>query len=267
MKKTILQQHNKLVMGAAVAATVLGPVALAGPTWTSFNQKTDILVGFRLSGKPDLVVDLGAYTGLTTTVTIPSSYLTGVFGNTLDNVTWSAFGSINDTTSPLYKTLFATDPAGTPWVDQSAALQASSNTKIYSFGNGLNTAVSASLQSVNVLAANTLSLVPSGTSTDKSYSYLMTHNGTGNFMNTFQDGSSVEDTLPVGFSAGSVDQTMPFYELVAGGTGNATLLGTFDFNPNGTLTYQPVPESASFVFVGGLGLLGFAGARRLARKI
>jgi hypothetical protein len=265
MMKTFLQQHNKWVRGAAVAATVLGPVALAD-TWTPFNPKAgDILVGFRLSGKPDLVVDLGPYTGLTTTMTIPSSYLTSVFGGSLNNVTWSAFGSINDTSAgSLYKTLFATDPSGTPWVDQTAALQASSNTKIYTFGTGLNTAVNNSLQSVNVLAANTLSLAPNGTSTDKSYTYLMTHTGTGNFMNTFQGGSSVEATFA------GVDQTMPFYQMVPDPSGSnppATLLGTFDFSPSGTLTYTPVPESASFALVGGLGLLGFAGVRRLARKI
>jgi len=259
----------------AFSALALAPVATFAQTWVSYDKTQDVLLGFREAGQPDLVLDLGSYTTFNSAKTIPASYLQGVYGSNLDGVTWSAFGTIwTSSSDPNWKTVFATDPGTVngvqvgetgPWQNQSAALQASSGTKIYSFGGGLNTAVSASLQSVNVLAANALTLAPNGTSTDKSYTYLMTHTGTGNFMNTFQGGESVEQTLPAGFSAGSVDQKMDLYQLVPGGTGNATLLGTLDVAPGGTITYTPTPEPSTYV-LGALGFLGLVGSRWFARR-
>jgi hypothetical protein len=259
----------------AFSALALAPVATFAQTWVSYDKTQDVLLGFREAGQPDLVLDLGSYTTFNSAKTIPSSYLQGVYGSNLDGVTWSACGTIwTSSSDPNWKTVFATDPdtvngvqvgATGPWQNQSAALLAGSGTKIYSFGNGFNTVVSASLQSVNVLAANALSLVPSGTSTDKSYTYLMTHTGTGNFMNTFQGGNSVEQTLPAGFSTGSVDQMMDLYQLVPGGTGNATLLGTFDVAPSGTITYTPTPEPWTYALAA-LGFLGLVGSRWFTRR-
>jgi hypothetical protein len=260
----------------AFSALALAPVASFAQTWVSYDKAQDVLLGFREAGQPDLVLDLGSYTTFNSAKTIPFSYLQGVYGSNLDGITWSAFGTIwTSSSDPNWKTVFATDPGTVngvqvgvtgPWQNQSAALQAGSGTKIYSFGNGLNTAVSASLQNVSVLGSGTaLSIVPNATSTDKSYTYLMTHTGTGNFMNTFQGGESVEQTLPAGFSAGSVDQKMDLYQLVPGGTGDATLLGTFDVAPGGTITYTPTPEPSTCALAA-LGFLGLVGSRWFRRR-
>jgi len=255
-------------MGPALAAVVVAPVAMFAQTWVGYNNTQDIMLGFRMAGKPDLVLDLGSYTTFNSAKTINASYLTGVYGSDLDGISWSASGTIGDPNSADWKSIFATDPITTAWQNKSSGILGQTSSKIVTFGGNLNTAVSLSLQNVTLLANNALTIVPSGSSLDKSYTYAMTHTGTGNFGGTFQ--GNIESTLPTGFSAGATDQQMSFYELkptdTTGTPGAATLVGTFDVAPNGTITYTPTPEPSTYALAG-LAFLGFAGARRLVRKI
>ena len=297
MKRTILQQQNKWGMGAALAATVLAPVIAFGGTF-SFDSTQDVGLAFVKSGSPDLIVDLGSYGNLEKgkfSINLEAT-LTSVFGSSLDGVKWSAFGTIADPNSPVWKSLFATDPQtinGSPsakeWQNKSSGILGQTSAKIVTAGNNLNTALSLSLQSATVMSDGVLSIVPNGSGTDKSFSKQITTGG--NFSN-FQ--GNTQKLLPTGFSLGSAHSQQDLFQLtptdavpsVVDGllglpagyfNGTSSFMGTFDLAPDGVLSWGTigqsptdqalVPETSSFALVGGLGLLAFAGYRRVANKI
>jgi hypothetical protein len=247
---------------------------LADFTWVGYDNTQDIILGLRKAGSPDLVFDLGSYNTFNSARTIDGSLVTGVFGSNFDGVSWSVSGAIGDPNSTDWKTLFMTDPAtvnGLPankaWQNKSSGILGQTTSKIGTLGGNLNTAVSLSLQSATLVANNALTITPNGASLDKSYTYAMTKNGTGNYGGTFQ--GKFEGTLPTGFSTGATHQQMDFYEVqptdITGKAGASTLLGTFDFAPDGAITFTPTPEP-SVCALAGLAFLGLAGGRWFKRR-
>lgn len=262
----------KLAAGLAGAA-LLGGSAQAVP----FSyQATDLLLGFRNGGASDFVVDLGpvsswyTYGSLqpNTTYNITAfsgAQLTSVFGN-LNNISFSAFADVRTRTNSTFpiQTLWATAPRmdinvqSDPLIRRSQFQQANTGAKIDGIATG---AINFSGLPDNDPATNVTTVtaleIPSTWNAGGGTSYSLGVGTAGNFSGTFPAG--VENTTPDGFATGGTPIVSDLYALAPNSSPGAEgeYLGSFIFNPDGSMTFHTVPEPGSMSLIGaGFLLLG-----------
>jgi hypothetical protein len=263
--------------------TAAGFLWSLGATAQTFQYNNgDLLLGFRTpSGTSDLIVDIGSaslYSGATGPITISGNYytsqqLTDAGLGSLNNLYFSVFGDIApyNTSGTTINTLWVTAPQAyqatqtTPWGAQTSTQQGNTRSQMEAIAYGAQTT------SFNEAASadNTASavLIPSSLNNggESTLSYTSGIGPDGNFNGAFGSNNNIEQNTPSGFSSGSSPVLEDLFQMTPGSTGS--YLGYFDLNPNGTLTFnpEPVPEPTTWA-VFGMGLMGLAGWRRMARK-
>lgn len=261
----------------------LAMMAVAGSVW-SWNASAqfvtgDLMLGLRATSGSgsNLVVDVGpasTYLNASAPVTV------GQF--TAQQVT-DTFGSLNN----LYLSVFGyVDVSGNP-----ASLGLPANTLLVTGGstvhtlnqNGLGISESYLSAIVNGTQAGSLGAVsltssvvrePSGMNIAGNLSYyegIANPNQTsvGNIHNTWAE--SIEAATSATFGTDATPVLIGLYEYQPGSSGNSlnnpdgTLVGDFQFNNNGSLTFNPVPEPTTWAMIAS-GFLVLVAFRRIGRK-
>jgi hypothetical protein len=155
--------------------------------------------------------------------------------------------------------LWATSPNGNAWTAGTVPAQAPTTGKIEAIANG---ALDASLANSGADWTASASVVPNTFNTfggsDISYTVGI---GNGNFIGgTFQ--GNIEEVTGANFTTSSTSAILDLYELDVANAGQpGKLLGDFQLDPDGTLTFDPVPEPSTWAMMG-CGMLFLAASRR-----
>ena len=253
-----------LLAGLAGAALLI-PTAVA-QTFT-FNQDADLLLGFRNLGANDYVVNIGSISSYSSlgAGTFPvtgynpadlTTYLGGV-----DNLTLSISGTGAAPGNTLWLSRARTDPdtQSTPWDRSLSIVQGNTASKIRVLGNNAETYGT----SIPAGANNTLTAIvqPDSAFTSPSASSYSELIGSGNYGGSFAE--SIEGTTGSAFSSSGAPLRLDLYQIAAG-SGPSSFIGSFDFNPNGSMTFTPVPEPSAAAMVV-VTLACFVLARRLQK--
>jgi hypothetical protein len=213
----------------------------------------DLVVGFTTGSGNDLVYDLGKYSSIVSGQTWSlDSALTSSPGNftSLGNLNWGVVGAISLGLSGSLKTVYSTIPAG-----QGAIPVNVPNTTTF---NGIRTSVDTIGQFITTGNAGI-----DAASDPASWNGETMVGGSGTFFNNYGSATPNDpnSTTPATFTSGSVVEDL--YGAKADNS-SSSLLGTFTFDPSGTLTFNAssVPEPTTLSLFGGLGLLMFAVRRR-----
>lgn len=260
-------KNPKLLLMCILAAGTLlfTGVPLRAQSFTYSN--CDLVAGFRLiGGASDLVVDLGqvakfenlAPRSVTTITNLTATQLANALP-TLDGVSWSVAAALRGNPHYSYplQTIWVTSPRpdidtpGTVWQNASQGTLGGAASQIDAIG--FDASVYGNGQPAGPNNTPTGILVPP--SSQYAYSYLMgTHQ---NYDGTFQ--GIVENTTPIDFDTASVPSRSVLYRLVPDTYphGPGTLIGFFDFTPDGTLTFTagPPPEQTTISNVSHQGTL------------
>lgn len=262
----------------------LAMMAVAGSmgSWNASAQfiTGDLMLGFRAVGgsSSNLVVDVGpasTYLNASAPVAVgqfTAQQVTGTFGS-LNNLYLSVFGYVDASGNPASLGL----PAYTLFVTGANPLHALD-------ANGLGVAESYLTAIANGAQAGSLGAVSLGGSVVREPSAmnvagnLSYFNGIANPNNSSVGGNihntwsaSVEGATSASFGAGTTPLVVGLFEYQPGSSGNSfnnplgTLVGNFQFNNDGSLTFNPVPEPATWAMVGS-GFLILTALRRLGRK-
>jgi hypothetical protein len=235
-----------------------------------YNQDADLLLGFRNLSANDYVVNLGSissYSSLSAGTYPVAGYNAADLSTSLGGVnslTLSISGAESTPGNTLWMSRARTDPdtQTTPWNRSLSIVQGNTASKIRILGNNAET-YGASIPSG---ANNTMTALvePDSAFTSPSLSsYSEVIGSSGNFGGSF--GGNIEGTTGASFSSGSTPLRLDLYQIAAG-SGPSTFIGSFDFNPNGSMTFTAVPEPntvASIVVT----LACFGLARRLQKAI
>jgi hypothetical protein len=236
------------------------------------DNSSELLLGFRSAGGTnDLLVNIGSastYANATGPITISGTYFTGQqltdAGLGLNNLYFSVFGAMF-TGSPSDITLWVSAPETsgltTPWSAQTAAQLNTSRSRIQSIGDGGS--YEGFINSAGADNTATAIVTPDSLNQSGDDSYHVGMGDNGNFQGNFGSNNNIEDLTGSDFASGSTPAFLDLYEMLP--NQNGTLLGTFELDPNGTLTFVPVPEPSTLATLG-LGLLGLAGWRRMIRR-
>ena len=262
----------------------LAMMAVAGSVW-SWNASAqfitgDLMLGFRsvAGSSSNLVVDVGpasTYLGATAPVTVnqfTAQQVTDTFGS-LNNLYLSVFGYVDASGNPASLGL----PAYTLLVTGANPLHTLD-------GNGLGVGESYLAAIANGAQAGSLGAVslsgsvvrePSAMNIAGNLSYF---NGIANPNNTSVGGNihntwsaSVESATSATFGTDTTPLVLDLFEYQPGSSGNSfnnplgTLVGDFQFNNDGSLTFNPVPEPATWALVSS-GFLILTTVRRWGRK-
>jgi len=270
-----MKKLNLLVTTLA-AATVASSAVAQVFTYTP----TDVILAVRKDGgSTDTLINLGPISGFTSlstgvyalnrpygnTTTTIASVLTSTFGANLDGVTYSFFaGSAAGSGASTFVAATRSRPSlgtqSTPWLRQPSGGLSSTTTSINTLGNAA--------------ANDALFTASSGATTGKGYvnipsgnpeSYSVNIKSSGDFGNF----SGSIETGPIS-GKGFAD----FYNVLAQAKkpfGNATYLGFFILNNNGTVGFDVgnaplVPEPSTYAGVFAAGLVGFGLWRRATAK-
>ncbi len=209
------------------------------------NAPPDTLLAFRQQGSSfEMVVNIGtieryskAAAGEVIEISeYSSNQLSGVVSS-LNAVSWSVSAALKPTLPKLVdypvKTLWVTRPRSNrlveaqPWERKSQFTQASSESRITSFGVGTEVYSSLHLPGPK----NTVTAVVMPSDYGSGYSAFM---GTGNLKNTFQ--GVIENTTPNDFEAAGLSSRSDLFELLPG-AGPGRRLGYFELQPKGTLHF------------------------------
>ena len=255
--------------------TVLSAVA-AGSLWSlnasaqlSYNQG-DLLLGMRSpTATHDLIVDIGPasqYVNATGPITISGTYYTGAqftaSGIDFNNLYFSVFG---DTAG---NTLWVT--ANSPLARHTSYFQSIAAGQFEAIAQG--GADAGSWYPANAANSSSAVIMPKGFSvagSDVSYTIgvLDPNSGAADFQ-CFPTINEVNTTA--GFSAGSSPVNLDLYELDPYSNNTTqppgTQLGDFELNPNGTLTFNPVPEPGVWAMLGA-GMFALGAIRRFRRTV
>ena len=259
-------------------------MAVAGSmaSWNASAQFVtgDLMLGFRAAGgsSSNLVVDVGpasTYLNATAPVAVgqfTAQQVTDTFGS-LNNLYLSVFGYVDASGNPASLGL----PAYTLFVTGANPLHALD-------ANGLGVAESYLVAVANGTQAGSLGAVslggsvarePSAMNVAGDLSYL---NGIanpnnqsvgGNIHNTWP--ASIESATSGTFTTDTTQLVVGLFEYQPGSSGNSlnnplgTLVGDFQLNNNGSLTFNPVPEPATWAMAGS-GFLILTALRRLGKR-
>jgi hypothetical protein len=257
----------KLAVLSAVAAGSLW--SLNASAQLSYNQG-DLLLGMRTPGPgDDLIVDIGPasqYVNATGPITISGTYYTSAqftaSGLDFNNLYFSVFG---DTAG---NTLWVT--ANSPLARHTSYFQSIAAGQFEAIAQG--GADAGSWYPANAANSSSAVITPNGFSvagSDVSYTIgvLDPNSGAADFQ-CFPTINEVNTTA--GFSAGSSPVNLDLYELDPY-SNNTTQppgkdLGYFQLDPNGTLTYDPVPEPGTWILFSA-GMLALGAIHRYRRTV
>jgi len=242
----------KLLCPLASGALLTAALTLHAQTFTYTN--CDLVAGFRLiGGASDLVVDLGpvatfeslAPRSVTTITNLTAGQLADALP-TLNGVSWSVGAAMRGNTNYTYplQTIWVTAPRpdiytpGKVWMNQSVYTLGGAASQIDAIG--YDASVYGNGQPAGPDNTPAGILIPPAS--QYAYSYLM--GGHANYDGTFQ--GVVENMTPVDFDTAGLPARSVLYRLEPDTYPHAagTLIGFFDFNPDGTLTFTagPPPE-------------------------
>ena len=263
MKKT---KHNpKFLCILAAGTLLLAGVSLRAQSFTYSN--CDLVAGFRvIGGASDLVVDLGQVSAFenfaprsVTTITNLTATLLGNALPTLDGASWSVGAALRDNPNYSYplQTIWVTSPRpdiytpGTVWQDASQGTLGGAASQIDAIG--FDAEVYGGGQPAGPDNTPTGILIPPAS--EYAYSYLM--GSKQNYDGTFQ--GIVENTTPADFDTAGLPSRSVLYRLEPDTYphGPGTLIGFFDFAPDGTLTFTagPPPEQTTIRSISNQGSL------------
>lgn len=266
-----MKMKKMAVLSAAAAGLLWGAVADA----QVFNYTPgDLLLGFRTSGASDLVVDIGSaslYTGASGPITISGNYYNSTqFSDASLNINNLYFSVFGVSLLPSRNLWMSDANLSSAWTAHGVGSQGATAGVITSIANG---AADISSQS-GAGADNTATavLVPNSYNSSGDTSYTVGIGSSGNLQGYFQ--GDIEGTTAVydganfvasSFSSGSTPILLDLYELDTANSGNAgKLVGDFELDPNGTLTFDPAPEPATWATLGA-GMMLLAAVRRFRR--
>ena len=250
----------KYILSCYLAAGALLSASAPLYAQTFAYTNCDLVAGFRLPGaSSDLVVNLGSVSTFETltprsVVSIPNLSTAQLASAlpTLNGVLWSVSAAMRGNTNlPQYplNTLWVTSPrptVGTPgmvWTLQSRWTLGGTASQIDAIGAGAVTYGNGQPAGPNNTATSIL--IPPAN--QYAYSYLM--GSYGDFSGTFQ--GNVENTTPDDFDTAGLPSRAVLYKLLPAATSDSyapgTVVGFFDFYPDGSLTFTagPAPESVT----------------------
>jgi hypothetical protein len=251
-------KHIKLIMGLVSIATLCGVSAMGQINY----QNGDMLAGFRDSSSPDtdLIVDLGSISLFTQTGAASfnvnanlSAALLGTFGADLSGLSWSVIGYNGNNT--IYNTLARSNPGiqtGVPQVGGTLGAQGLVANDIDTISSLTTTGAWPGIANlfVNII---TVPVAAGG------YTALMAQGiSNGDFAgdwtyNIENAGPGVSDLYQSDPKANSFDSKL------------ATYLGNFSLDNSGNLTFNPVPEPATWSLIGA-GMMSLLAVRRFRRS-
>jgi hypothetical protein len=247
-------KHAKLFLTCTLAAGALlaAAVSLQAQTFTYTN--CDLVAGFRIiGGASDLVVDLGPVATFESlpprSVTVITNLSATQLANalpTVDGVSWSVAAALRGNPNYSYplQTIWVTSPRpdiytpGKVWQNASQGTLGGAASQIDAIG--YDASVYGNGQPAGPNNTPTGILIPPAS--QYAYSYLMGSHQ--NYSGTFQ--GVVENTTPIDFDSAGRPSRSVLYRLVPDASPHAagTVVGFFDFNTNGVLTFTagPPPE-------------------------
>jgi len=266
-----------LIRVLALAAGSIALPALSVRAASFTYTPGDLILGFRESGQPDLVVDIGQPTiydavpaGTTVTVTNLSTVLNNAY-TSLDSLNWSVTGAwrTSATNYPL-ETIWASSArsaVGTQtasWTSEDQFAQGGPASQIAAIG--VNAATYSSAEPANATNNNaTVVVIPN--SNPNAYTPLIEdpfNQSTGDLGGTFQ--GNVENTTPFDFDSGEPLSVSDLYELQPvpyRGSAAGKWTGYFSFTPDGKVTFTaatlgpPAPTITSVVRNGNITTVSF----------
>lgn len=248
---------------SALTAVILCCAPPAGRAQTFTYTNCDLVAGFRLiGGASDLVVDLGpvanyldlAPRSVLTVTNLSATQLANALP-TLDGVSWSVAAAMRGNTNYAYplQTLWVTSPRpdiytpGKVWVTESVWTLGGAASQIDAIG--FDASVYGNGQPAGPDNLLTGILIPPAS--QYAYSYLI--GARGNYDGTFQ--GDVENLTAADFDSAGLPSRSVLYQLLPAASGASgtpgTVIGFFDFNPDGTLAFTagPPPEKTSIASI------------------
>jgi hypothetical protein len=258
----ITMKIKKMAVLSAAAGLMWGTVADAQSIF-NYNQG-DLLLGFRSAGASDLVVDIGSaslYTGASGPITISGNYYTSTqFSDAsldINNLYFSVFGA----TSLPSRNLWMTGVQSTPWTANNVFSQGPTAGIIGGIAGGAKD-ISSQLSAGPDNTASAV-VVPNNYNSGGDTSYTVGVGSSGNLQGYFQ--GDIEGNTSPGFSSGSTPLIENLFEMDTANAGNpGKLIGDFELDPNGTLTFNPVPEPSTWATLV-VGMMLLAAVRKFHR--
>jgi hypothetical protein len=251
-------KHNTLVMGLVTFATLCG----MNVTGQINYQNGDMVAGFRDSSSPntDLILDLGSIslfqqTGATTFNVNAnlSSALVGTFGSDLSGLSWSVFGYNGNNT--IYNTLARFNPGVQTLVPQVGGTINAQGL----VANDIDTISGLTTPAAWPGIANLFNNIITVPVAAGGYTTLMAHGlSNGDFggdwtYNIENTGPGVSDLYQSDPKVNSFDSKPALY------------LGNFSLDSLGNLTFNPVPEPATWSLIGA-SMMTLLAVRRFRRS-
>jgi hypothetical protein len=267
-------KFNKLTLAVmTIAGSIWG--------WNSSAQFAtgDLMLGFRaVSGSSsNVVVDIGPAstflyaTGPTNVTAFSAQQITDTFGS-LNNLYLSVFGYVDVSGNPYSFGL----PANTLLVSGSSPVHTLNDSGLgiaesylSAIANGAN---ATSLGAVSLTASVVREPSSMNVAGDLSYFKGVANPNQisiGNIHNTWAQ--SIEQATSATFGSDTTPLVIGFYEYQPGSSGNplnnsqGLLVGEFQFNNDGSMTYTSVPEPTTWAMIGS-GILMLVTFRRFGRK-
>ena len=252
---------NKIAVVALLAVSIVGN--LKAGTWTNYAIG-DVMLCFRKSGANDLVVNVGPVTNLTAAVMNKRIAISQYAGNQLaligtNGVIWSAFTYFDSSVSPARTpgTLFISrgrnkvNTQTPPWGSYSQDAQLSVALSMSAIPKGAKDCIS--YNGVNTSSAvvepdDGGQLNPNvNYTTGQSYSWAL---GSALDFGGTWEGSPEKTAVATFTTAGAVIRS-DFYQINPNDTsdGLVNLLGYFEFNTNGAMTYVAYPTAPTVATV------------------
>jgi len=245
-----MKNQTKLALLATLAGCVGGNIMAGNIT----NYTTgDVLLCFNAGGQYNLVVDAGPIATLTGLApnqryAIGTYNATTQLGNYISSdfsgISWSAFTWLNDDTLYMTEARTSLNSETDPWLASSTLSQANVAARLQKIQQG-------AAGNITFKSANSSSAVvePSASKSSANYrsgglSYYDSLTGSygGNFNGTFQ--GSPENTTLSSFATDGLVVRSDFYQLSpTSGYAKGTLLGYFEFAPDGSTTYVAYPTT------------------------
>jgi hypothetical protein len=259
----------KMKKMAVLSAATVGLLWGAGADAQVFNyNQGDLVLGFRSAGPSDLVVDIGSaslYSGATGPITISGvKYTSTQFTDAnldMNNLFFSVFGDTASKDLWMTRARSSNSTQTTPWTAGNLFAQGPTAGRIEAIAAG---AGDISLgESAGADNTATAVVMPSSYNSGGDASYTVGVGANGNFGNTFP--GIVEGNTTAGFSTGSTPLLLDLYQLNTANAGNpGQFLGDFELDPNGTLTFNPVPEPTTWATFG-VGIMLLAAVQKFRR--
>ena len=235
-----------LLVGLAAGNIIAGDFS----SLTSYTTG-DVLLCFRKGGN-DMVVDAGpisTYTNLTAnqryTITAYTGTQLSMVGT--NSTSWSAFTSLSDNSLFMTKARASLNTQTTPWLDQSGPSQQAVANRIATIPPGAYDELT--YDSSSYPYSSTVAVGEADVSSDnpnypdgESYHDAL-DGGYGSDFDGFFQGNP-ENTTSSTFTKSSTVVRSDFYQLTpTGGYAHATLIGYFELNTNGVMTYVAYPSA------------------------